>query len=285
MNELRVSPWHLKYFYDSIRLKSLTKAAEQNGISRPAISKAIVTLETALEAPLLKHGRRKVEPTEEGLRLYERAPAVFEALRDLREDVSARNTLAGGTLRVGTSHSLALAIFPKLLADLTGRYPGLDVSLQLGRTELLRRWLDDDTIDIALSLDDARLSGFEQAETTRGSFILHGEGRRKDGLFLVTADRPEVRALKRWAREKFAGSPPVYREIDSWEVMFRLSQSGLGTTLIPDFVLAKRPRAKASDFSFEYRMVAFWRKGLSANANMRAFVEAAHKAASRTAAP
>ena len=58
--------YHLKYFYDSARLGSMTKAAKLHRIGQPAISKGIQNLEATFKKVLISHERNRFHLTEDG---------------------------------------------------------------------------------------------------------------------------------------------------------------------------------------------------------------------------
>src|SRR5881227_1917087 len=64
-----------------VQCGTMAKAAQQLGVSQPAVSEAIAGLEHALDARLLERGRRGVEPTVYGQALLTSARAAFDELR------------------------------------------------------------------------------------------------------------------------------------------------------------------------------------------------------------
>ena len=67
-----------------VRHRSFSKAAEAIGISQPALSKNIRTLERALGVRLLERGRFGALPTEFGLALARHADAIDAELGSAR---------------------------------------------------------------------------------------------------------------------------------------------------------------------------------------------------------
>ena len=60
---------------------SMVKAAAQLGVSQPAISDAIATLESALGVRLLERGRKGVEPTPSGVLLLKYGRMAIDDLQ------------------------------------------------------------------------------------------------------------------------------------------------------------------------------------------------------------
>src|SRR5215472_4875553 len=76
---LRLKDLHA--FLMIVQWGSMARAAEQLGVSQPAISKIVADLEHALAVRLLDRGRRGVEPTLYGRALANRAMIAFDELK------------------------------------------------------------------------------------------------------------------------------------------------------------------------------------------------------------
>src|SRR5437764_15228974 len=87
-----------------VERRSFSQAAEQLGVTQPAVSLQIRSLEKRLAVQLLDRSGRRVEPTEAGRRLYRGAPRLLaqeeQRLAELGED--AEGELAG-RLALGAS--------------------------------------------------------------------------------------------------------------------------------------------------------------------------------------
>ena len=78
MNNLNLNL--LKYFYEVVNEKNITKASEKLMISQPAITRAIKELENQLNAKLLERSKKGVIPTKEGIILYEHTKQILEQI-------------------------------------------------------------------------------------------------------------------------------------------------------------------------------------------------------------
>src|SRR5256885_8112066 len=68
----------LAAFCAVVERKSFSQAAERLGVTQPAVSLQIRSLEQRLGRQLLDRSGRRVEPTEAGLRLYASAQRVLQ---------------------------------------------------------------------------------------------------------------------------------------------------------------------------------------------------------------
>ena len=81
----------LAAFCAVVELRSFSQAAERLGVTQPAVSMQIRTLEEKLGHRLLDRSGRRVEPTEAGLRLYrgaQRLIAFEEQIEPVRSAAS-----------------------------------------------------------------------------------------------------------------------------------------------------------------------------------------------------
>jgi DNA-binding transcriptional LysR family regulator len=139
----------LEIFVRVVDTGSFSAVARDQGIGQPAVSKAVVQLETWLGVSLLLRSTRSVVPTEAGRIFYERAKRTIE---EADEAVLAARGSAGGLsgkLRVSMSVCFGrLHVIPKLSAFLAEN-PELDIELVLDDRHVD---LVNEGIDVALRM-------------------------------------------------------------------------------------------------------------------------------------
>src|SRR5437660_7525665 len=106
----------LAAFCAVVERRSFSQAAERLGVTQPAVSLQVRSLEQRLGQRLLDRSGRRVEPTEAGLRLYQGAQRLLQLEEQLVADVAGdgKGTLAG-TLSIGASTGPGGAVVPLLL--------------------------------------------------------------------------------------------------------------------------------------------------------------------------
>ncbi|MGB2953221.1 MAG: selenium metabolism-associated LysR family transcriptional regulator [Gaiellaceae bacterium] len=126
----------LAAFCEVVERKSFSRAAERLGVTQPAISLQVRSLEKRLGLKLLDRSGRRVEPTEAGLRLYRSAQRLLALEGQLLEEVTSgeRGELTG-TLEIGASTGPGGTVVPLLLAEFQRRNPGVAVSLSISDTQ------------------------------------------------------------------------------------------------------------------------------------------------------
>src|SRR5690625_7229324 len=97
MVELR----HLRYFLAVAEEKHFGRAADRLHMAQPPLSSQIKQLETELGIVLLERTTRKVELTDAGALLMERARQILADVEAMKSDVAEVGRGAAGVLRIG----------------------------------------------------------------------------------------------------------------------------------------------------------------------------------------
>ena len=137
----------LAAFCEVVERRSFSQAADQLGVTQPAVSLQIRSLEQRLGQQLLDRSGRRVEPTEAGLRLYRGAQRLLAMEQQLLEELGeeAEGELKG-RLEIGASTGPGGSVLPVLLGEFQQLHPQVHVALtvsdthtvieQVGRREL-----------------------------------------------------------------------------------------------------------------------------------------------------
>jgi len=126
----------LAAFCAVVERKSFSQAAERLGVTQPAVSLQIRSLEQRFGRQLLDRSGRRVEPTEAGRRLYASAQRVLAAEEHLLEDLDADDEGAiTGTLELGASTGPGGTVVPCLLCEFQAQHPDVRVRLTVSDTQ------------------------------------------------------------------------------------------------------------------------------------------------------
>jgi DNA-binding transcriptional LysR family regulator len=129
----------LAAFCAVVERKSFSQAAEVLGISQPAVSLQIRSLEERLGTQLIDRSGRRVAPTEAGERLYRGAQRLLSLERQLVEEVAAADESAPlhGRLELGASSGPGETVLPLLLGEFQQRHPEVHVALFVTDTQTI----------------------------------------------------------------------------------------------------------------------------------------------------
>src|SRR5881409_2970769 len=126
----------LAAFCTVVERKSFSQAAERLGVTQPAVSLQVRSLEKRFGRQLLDRSGRRVEPTEAGAALYRGAQRLLSLEDQLLEELETTEAgELGGTLRVGASTGPGSTVVPVLLCEFQRRNPGVAVSLSISDTQ------------------------------------------------------------------------------------------------------------------------------------------------------
>src|SRR2546430_2489499 len=126
----------LAAFCAVVERKSFSQAAERLGVTQPAVSLKIRSLEQRLGTQLLDRSGRRVEPTEAGLRLYASAQKLLALEQQLLADVTGdEEGSLTGTLELGASTGPGGTVVPVLLCEFQESHPEVRVRLSVSDTQ------------------------------------------------------------------------------------------------------------------------------------------------------
>ncbi|GLQ07736.1 LysR family transcriptional regulator [Sneathiella chinensis] len=164
--------YQLRYFLAVVETGNFSRAAERAFVSQPTLSAGIKKLETELGSPLFNRGARSVTLTDTGNRFLPRARTIIyecnAALQEARGKPSARR------LRLGVHRFVPGNHLAPLLEDFKKAHPDIQIALKEGTAEQLQALLDENRIDVALTLPapDGPRTGFERLFSTRCVLLL-----------------------------------------------------------------------------------------------------------------
>ena len=126
----------LAAFCTVVERRSFSQAADQLGVTQPAVSLQIRSLEKRLGQQLLDRSGRRVEPTEAGQRLYRSAQRLLaleeQLLQELGEEAEGELT---GRLEIGASTGPGGTVVPVVLAEFQRLHPEVRVALTVSDTQ------------------------------------------------------------------------------------------------------------------------------------------------------
>ena len=125
-------------------------AAERLGISQPAVSRSIATLERELGTALLVRQRDGVTLTEAGGRAAAHAREALRRIDLMRSEVAAVSGQVTGTLRLASLPTATGTLVASQLRTFAARYSQVRVRLLEGSDQEIRDWLDQGAADVGV---------------------------------------------------------------------------------------------------------------------------------------
>lgn len=132
----------------------ISAAAEALHTSQPGISKQIQQLEAELGFDIFQRKRNRIhgitEPGEQAIATIKRLLNEVENLKNISRDFREEAT---GQLTIGTTHTMARYVLPKIIEKFIRKYPGIRLGLRQGNPEQICELLDAGEVDISVGPD------------------------------------------------------------------------------------------------------------------------------------
>ena len=120
----------LKLYCDVVRLRSYSRAAEQNHVSQSAASQSLGKLEAELGARLLDRSQRPFVVTPQGQAFHEACLDLLAAWEQAKAGVAATRTRIDGTIRLAAIYSVGVYEVSRYLQEFATTYPESRVDLE-----------------------------------------------------------------------------------------------------------------------------------------------------------
>ncbi|MBX3398640.1 MAG: LysR family transcriptional regulator [Gemmataceae bacterium] len=148
VQEAPVEIEQLRHFVRVAEMENFTRAAEQVGLSQPALSRSIARLEDELGQPLFERQSRKVALTEAGRLLLERARTILMLVADVTAEIGDDGQ--SGKVRVAAIPTVAPYLLPDCLRSFHQLYPRAQLIVLEDTTEHLLKKVAEGDIDVAI---------------------------------------------------------------------------------------------------------------------------------------
>ncbi len=140
----------LKVFCDVVRLRSFSRAADENEISQSAASQMVHHLEERLNVKLIDRSKRPFILTSEGEAYYEGCRGLVDKYLALEDRIRSLQGQVAGRVRVASIYSVGLHHMAAYLKTFLGRYPKANVRLEYLHPQRVYRSIENDTSDLGL---------------------------------------------------------------------------------------------------------------------------------------
>lgn len=140
----------LEYFRTAGRLQHVTRAAEQLGITQPALSRAIGRLERELGVSLFHHVGRSVRLTRPGEAFLTRVERALAEIEEGRRELSDLDGEVRGSLALGFLRTLGEEYVPRLVRRFREAQPDVRFSFTQNNGAALEQLLLSGDLDCAM---------------------------------------------------------------------------------------------------------------------------------------
>src|SRR5213079_449318 len=162
----------LTAFCEVVDRKSFSQAAERLGVTQPAVSLQIRSLEKRLGTKLLDRSGRRVEPTEAGQRLYRAAQRMLSLEGQLLDELAGEDGALRGELTLGASTGPGGTVVPVLLGEFQREHPELTVALSISDTNRVIEQVAERALELGIVGASPRHRGVQFEPFFRDEVVL-----------------------------------------------------------------------------------------------------------------
>ena len=134
-----------------LRLRNVTRAAAEVGLSQPAMSRALARLREIFDDPLLVRIGGGLAPTPAGEALQPKVAAALDGLRGLFRSPAIDPAELRRTFRLAAADAHTILIAPRLVARLEREAPGVNLAFSSIGRDIMGR-LEQGEVDLCLAV-------------------------------------------------------------------------------------------------------------------------------------
>ncbi|HEV3155298.1 MAG TPA: LysR family transcriptional regulator [Candidatus Baltobacteraceae bacterium] len=237
----------LEYFRTVARTEHVTQAAEELGITQPALSRAVARLERDLGVVLFDHRGRSVRLNRYGRAYLHHVERALGALEEGQRELGDLSDRESGIIAFGFAHALGTRVVPDLIASFRAQHPRARFQLLQNASHIILAELEAGDVDLALvSPVPPAAERIESLELANEELFLvvphdHRMAKRKsvrlsdlrDETFVCLREGYALRTLTDQFCAQAGFTPKIAFEGEEIATLRGLVAAGLGLAIIP----------------------------------------------------
>lgn len=279
----------LRYFTVVAQELNFTRAAQKLNMSQPPLSLQIQGLEAELGVALLIRGKRRLQLTAEGERLFLRARQLLELAEKTKSEIQEMKNGMSGTICLGLVEGRAPYLAARWIAGFKDEFPMVRYSLWNGSSddvlERLHKGLADLAV-IATPYDTEHLDGFAVGQEAWVAILPRDNPlARTPGKAVPLADlvgqplivpsrKSRVQAIRQWFGE-IGAEPDILCEMSNYVDAVALSEHGVGISIFPQTTFTPNDLVVTREITGPARQVEYvlvWSKEVRPSALAQALI-------------
>ena len=151
----------LQYFLAIAREETISQAAESLHITQPTLSRQMKGLEEQLGKQLFIRGNRKINLTEEGILLRQRAKEIISLVEKTESEIMHSDTTISGDIYIGSGETEGMRILAKVIDTCHKEYPKIKFHLYSGNFQDVVEKIENGLIDFGVLIEPADISKYD----------------------------------------------------------------------------------------------------------------------------
>lgn len=239
-------------FLSVARHGSFTKAGKDLGLSQPALSRQVMSLEKNLGVKLFDRVGRSVRLTPAGEELEARLSPLMEELSRVTVNLASSSGSVAGRVRLGASETVAAHVLPMILRPLLSNNRRLDLRLTCATTEQLPVMVASGELDMAVTSVEVESPGLTTTQLWEDELVLvlpMGHPSRSRSIasyvgddFIMLSPATITRRLLDRVLHSQGIQLNVVLEHTSTEVIKAMVFAGLGLAILPEPAVRREAR-------------------------------------------
>ncbi|MGF6637320.1 LysR family transcriptional regulator [Paraburkholderia sp. MM6662-R1] len=236
----------LRYFKQAAEMGSVTRAAVKLGVSQPAVSRQIASLEAELRTRLFYRNGRGMALTDAGRTFYLTVKPLLEELNEVKDQLLQQSEAPAGSVLVGMPFSLMGTIGASCAQHFLSFYPNASLHLYEGSSGLLLERLQTGLISAAVLYDTRRgpnmlvtpllveqlylVTSWSAAQDDASEVSITELARQK---FILPGKQSGLRRAVDAAFKEHGINANVLMDMHSVTVVKHLVERGVGSSILP----------------------------------------------------
>src|SRR5690625_3250195 len=257
----------LRYFFEIANEGQITRAAKKLHIAQPPLSQSLKALEENLGVTVFERSGRKMELTEAGEVLYEKAKELFYHIEETITEVKETGKGIRGTLSIGCNKS-CFSHIPKKFVTYQERYPEVKLKLVEGDSYFLSEQLMNREIELAFIRLPIEKNDFSYLYLPDEEYVAvvskswYGHNHKESISIEALANIPllllhRIRGIGQYETilnkfEELGLSPNIVCESPNVDMLLGLVNEGVGATIVPKSTLLEHNTANVTVLKIEH---------------------------------
>ncbi len=238
----------LQYVLAVAEHQNFTKAAQKVFVTQPTLSMQIQKLEEELDIQIFDRSKKPIQLTETGKKIVNQARNIVNESDRIQDIVDQQKGFIGGEFRLGVIPTVMPTLLPMFLNNFIKKYPKVKLKIEELNTDVILEKLKEGHLDAAIAATPLEFPGIKEQVLYYEPFVAYiPSGHRLSKIEKLEVEDLDIddmllledghcfkdgilnlcKAARNYEGDNFQ------LESGSFETLIKLSNEGLGMTLLP----------------------------------------------------